>query len=172
MIRATSLAGDFAEKYRAYLPRILNYMRLRVGDEALAQDLTATTFERAFAGFDTLRSEEAFGGWIFTIARNVVAQHYRDRREEVSLDALINLVDPAPSPEGQVMDALELREILAGLQTLSERDQEIIRLKFAGGLKNREIAPIMGLSESHVAVILYRALGKLRTWLTIEAQMK
>jgi len=35
-------------------------------------------------------------------------------------------------------------------------------LKFIGGLKNREIAPLMGLSESNVAVILYRALGKLR----------
>lgn len=159
---------DFAEKYRAYLPRILNYMRLRVGDEALAQDLTATTFERAFAGIDSLRSEGAFGGWIFTIARNVVAQHYRDRRETVLLDKLGEMVDPAPSPEGRAMSAAELREILAGLQMLSEREREIIRLKFIGELKNREIAPIMGLSESHVAVILYRALRKLRRRLAVE----
>lgn len=155
-------AGDFAEKYRAYLPRILNYMRLRVGDETLAQDLTATTFERAFAGIESLRSEDAFGGWIFTIARNVIAQHYRDRREAVSLDGLTDIVDPAPSPESHAIDTVELQEILAGLQTLSEREQEIIWLKFIGELKNREIAPLMGLSESHVAVILYRALGKLR----------
>ncbi|MBS1252508.1 MAG: ECF RNA polymerase sigma factor SigM [Anaerolineales bacterium] len=158
----SSRAGDFADKYRAYLPRILNYMRLRVGDEALAQDLTATTFERAFGAIDSLRSEAAFGGWIFTIARNVVRQHYRDRRETVALENLAQMVDPAPSPEGRAMDAAELREILAGLQTLSEREREIIRLKFVGELKNREIAPIMGLTESHVAVIVYRALGKLR----------
>ncbi|RME48831.1 MAG: sigma-70 family RNA polymerase sigma factor [Chloroflexi bacterium] len=155
-------AGDFAEKYRAYLPRVLNYMRLRVGDEVLAQDLTATTFERAFAGIDSLRSEEAFGGWIFTIARNVVAQHYRSQREAVSLDAVADMVDPSPSPEGHALEAVELQEILAGLQTLSEREQEIVRLKFIAGLKNREIAPLMGLTESNVAVILYRALGKLR----------
>lgn len=154
--------GGFAEKYRAYLPRILNYMRLRVGDEALAQDLTATTFERAFAGIDSLRSEEAFGGWIFTIARNVVAQHYRDHREATSLDNVADMLDPAPSPEGRAIEAVELQEILAGLRILSEREREIIRLKFIGGLKNREIAPLMGLSESNVAVILYRALGKLR----------
>lgn len=153
---------DFAEKYRAYLPRVLNYIRLRVGDEDLAQDLTATTFERAFAGIDGLRSEGAFGGWIFTIARNIVRQYYRDRRQTVSLNELAKMVDPAASPEGQAMDAAELQEILAGLQTLSEREQEIIRLKFIGELKNREIAPIMGLSEGHVAVILYRALRKLR----------
>lgn len=162
--------GDFAEKYRAYLPRILNYMRMRVGDEALAQDLTATTFERAFAGIDSLRSGEAFGGWIFTIARNVIAQHYRDHREATSLDDAADMLDPAPSTEGRAMEAVELREILAGLRTLSEREREIIRLKFVGELKNREIAPIMGLSESHVAVILYRALGKLRELVNSQCQ--
>jgi RNA polymerase sigma-70 factor (ECF subfamily) len=162
MARNRDRAGDFAEKYRAYLPRILNYMRLRVGDEVLAQDLTATTFEQAFAGIDSLRSAEAFGGWIFTIARNVVAQHYRDHRAATSLDSVADMLDPAPSPEGRAIEAVELQEILAGLQTLSEREREIIRLKFVGGLKNREIAPLMGLSESNVAVILYRALGKLR----------
>jgi len=112
----TNHAGDFAEKYRTYLPRILNYMRLRVGYEALAQDLTATTFERAFAGIDSLRSEEAFGGWIFTIARNVIARHYRDHREATSLDNVADMLDPAPSPEGRAMEAVELQEILAGLQ--------------------------------------------------------
>ena len=66
------------------------------------------------------------------------------------------------------MDAAELRELLAGLGNLSEREQEIIRLKFVGELKNREIAPIMGLSESHVGVILYRALRKLRSQLKVE----
>lgn len=160
---------DFAAKYRAYLPRILNYMRLRVGDEALAEDLTAETFKRAFAAIDSLRSEEAFGGWIFTIARNVVRQHYRDRREGVALDDLGDMIDPARSPEGRAMDTAELRKILAGLETLSEREREIIRLKFIGELKNREIAPILGLSESHVGVILYRALKKLRSLVEVEA---
>lgn len=159
---------DFTEKYRAYLPRILNYMRLRVGDPALAEDLTAMTFERAFAAIDSLRSEAAFGGWIFTIARNVVRQYYRDRRERVSLDDLSDMVDPSASPEGQALDAAELRELMAGLDALSEREREIIRLKFIGELKNREIAPIMGLSESNVGVILYRALKKLRSRLENE----
>jgi len=44
-------------------------MRLRVDDEALAQDLTAATFEQALAHLDQLRSPEAFGGWLFRIAR-------------------------------------------------------------------------------------------------------
>jgi len=45
---------------------------------------------------------------------------------------------------------------------LSEREQEIIGLKFGGGLTNRKIAALLDLKENHVAVILYRAMHKLR----------
>lgn len=163
MVAGKSEGNDrFAARYRAYLPRVLNYVRLRVGDEMLAQDLTATVFERAFANIDTLRSEEAFGSWLFRIAHNVVARYYRDRRETVALDAETALLDTAPSPEQSASHAAELREVLAGLAILSQREQEIVRLKFIAELKNREIASIMGLTEGNVAVILYRALGKLR----------
>jgi RNA polymerase sigma factor (sigma-70 family) len=160
----------FATLYRNYLPRVLNYMRLRVGDEMLAQDLTATTFERAFANIHTLRSADAFAGWLFRIAHNTVAQYYRDRRQTERLDEHLDLVDMAPSPELHATQAAKLREILAGLMALSEREQEIVRLKFIAELKNREIGHIMGLTESNVGVILYRALEKLRSQIGIETR--
>ena len=56
----------------------------------------------------------------------------------------------------------ELDRLQAALATLSEREQEIIRLKFVGGLGNKEIARVMRLQAGHVAVLLYRALRKLR----------
>ena len=51
------------------------------------------------------------------------------------------------------------------LATLSEREQEIIRLRFAGGLGNQEIAKVLRLRAGHIAVLLYRALRKLRAQL-------
>jgi RNA polymerase sigma-70 factor (ECF subfamily) len=59
----------------------------------------------------------------------------------------------------------ELAEVLAAIAELPEREQEIIALKYAGGLSNREIAGAMGLSDSNVGVILFRALRKLRVQL-------
>jgi RNA polymerase sigma-70 factor (ECF subfamily) len=59
----------------------------------------------------------------------------------------------------------ELARLRAALATLPEREQEIIRLKFLGGLGNKEIAEVIHLRPGHVAVILYRALRKLRTQL-------
>lgn len=153
---------DYVERYREYLPRILNYIRLRVDGEDLAQDLTAAVFERAVAKQHTLRKPEAFGAWLFCIARNVVAGYYRRRRPTVPLEWAGDRPASEPSPPEAVMHREEVERLLAALETLPERDQEIIRLKFGAGLGNKEIAEVVGLRAGHVAVIVYRTLRKLR----------
>lgn len=158
-------ADEYTNLYRQYLPRILNYVRLRVDGEDLAQDLTATVFERAVAKQHTLRRRDAFGAWLFRIARNTVAEYYRQRRPVVSLDQSDDLPAPDLSPAEAAMRREEVEHLQVALATLSEREQEIIRLKFGGGLGNREIAGVMRLRAGNVAVILYRALRKLRAQL-------
>jgi RNA polymerase sigma-70 factor (ECF subfamily) len=156
---------DFAALYRAYLQRVLNYMRLRVSDEALAADLTAATFERAFTKRQQLRNSDAFAAWLFRIARNELAQHYRRRiRREgpVPLEDADGLMADDPVPEDAVARNEDLEQLLNALELLSAREQEIIRLRFVAGLTNRSIARVMRLSESNVAVILFRAIRKLR----------
>jgi RNA polymerase sigma-70 factor (ECF subfamily) len=137
-------------------------MRLRVDDEALAQDLTAATFERALARLGQLRSPGAFGGWLFRIARNELAGHYRRRRAHVPLEAVAGRPDDALPVETQAERSEDLARLLAAIRTLPEREQEIIGLKFLGGLNNRQIGQAMGLRAGHVAVILYRAIRRLR----------
>ena len=160
------LGAFFAEQYGEYLPRVLNYVRLRVDGEDLAQELTAQTFERALSRLHTLRDPGAFGGWLFRIARSIVAGHYRRRRPTVSLE---NVGEGAaiesgaePNPEAQVVASQEVETLKEALRLLSEREQEIIRLRFVAGVTNRAIAKMMGLREGNVAVILFRALRKLR----------
>jgi RNA polymerase sigma-70 factor (ECF subfamily) len=155
-------SDDYADLYRQYLPRILNYVRLRVDGEDLAQDLTASVFERAVSRQHTLRRREAFGAWLFQIARTTVAGYYRQRRPVVALELADEQQAPNPSPPEALIHQQELDRLQGVLSTLSEREQEIIRLKFGGGLGNQEIARVMRLRAGHVAVILYRALRKLR----------
>jgi len=164
------MAGeDFAGLYRQYLPRVLNYVRLRVGDEALAQDLTAETFERAFARRSQLRDADAFAGWLFRIARNEVAQHFRRqnaRGKHLGLDAAFGVPDGDPLPEEEAVRRQELADLLGAVGGLAEREQEILRLKFVAGLTNRAIGKVLRLREGNVAVILYRTMRKLRSRLT------
>jgi len=156
---------EYAELYRQYLPRILNYIRLRVDGEDLAQDLTAAVFERAVSRQHTLRRREAFGAWIFRIARNTIAGYYRRRRPTVPLEQATNQSATQPSPPEALMRREELARLQRALVSLSEREQEIIRLKFGAGLKNIEIGSVLRLRPGNVAVILYRALRKLRSHL-------
>jgi RNA polymerase sigma-70 factor (ECF subfamily) len=152
----------FAQQYEAYLPRVLNYVRLRVEGEALAQDLTARTFERALTHIDSLRDLEAFGGWLFSIARNVIAAYYRGRTPEIPLEWAADHAAPDPPPESNVERSEQLETLRRVLLGLSEREREIIRLRFVAELPHREIGKAMGLRPGNVAVILYRALKKLR----------
>jgi RNA polymerase sigma-70 factor (ECF subfamily) len=160
------LGAFFAEQYGEYLPRVLNYVRLRVDGEDLAQELTAQTFERALSRLHTLRDRGAFGGWLFRIARSIVAGHYRRRRPVVALESVgeqaVADARVEPGPEARVEAFEEVEALKEALQLLSEREREIIRLRFVAGLTNRAIAKMMGLREGNVAVILFRALRKLR----------
>ncbi len=158
-------SDEYSDLYRQYLPRILNYIRLRVDGEDLAQDLTAAVFERAISRQHTLRHPGAFGAWLFRIARTTVAGYYRRRRPAVPLDLAEGQQAPDPSPEELLVRRQEVAQMLRALSRLSEREQEIIRLKFAGGLGNQEIGRVLRLRPGNVAVILYRALRKLRAHL-------
>ena len=161
---------ETADLYRQYLPRILNYIRLRVAGEDLAQDLTAAVFERAVSRQHTLRRPEAFGAWLFRIARTTVAGYYRQRHPAVPLELAEEQPAPDPSPPEAVMHREELARLRAALSGLSQREQEIVQLKFGGGLGNQEIGQVLRLRPGHVAVILFRALHKLRVCLENEVE--
>lgn len=172
--RRSAGGGRFADLYLEYLPRILNYVRFRVGDEEVAQDLTARVFERALAKRHTLRDEGAFGGWLFRIAHNTVAEHYRRTRPQVSLEAAaesgIAFPSGEPSPEAEALRYEEAQVLWGYIRRLPDRDREIVSLKFMGGLRNQEIARITGLTPNHVGVLLFRALRKLRQMMEDEIQ--
>lgn len=180
-------ASQFADEYRAYLPKVLNFVRLRVADAAVAEDLTAATFEQAFRKINQLRSDEAFAGWLFRIARNEIGQYYRRtrfkwskahdspfpsgvRERESSLDALLNLPDPSETPFEAASRREELAAVLDALATLTPREQEIVALRFVAGLTSHEIGQAMGLGDSNVGVILFRAIRKVRSQLGIDGE--
>jgi RNA polymerase sigma-70 factor (ECF subfamily) len=136
-----------------------------MNNEQLTEDLTSTVFEKALVNFESYSSDRAaLSTWIFSIARNTIIDYYRTntRRQHASLDEAFEIPSGDPSPQEEVEKKAEsecLRECLA---KLSSDDQEIIRLKFAAELNNRQIAKILGLSESNVGVKLFRAVKRLR----------
>ncbi len=158
--------AEFSELYNEYFTKVFAYVYGRVQDKEVSLDIVSDVFEKAFVKVRSLRSRDAFGSWLFTIARNEVSSHWRKEKpaQKAAREAAIeNELHRQPkSPE----DVLVHKERLAFLSTLvgglPKREQEIIALKFDAELTNREIASVLSTSEVNVRVTIFRALRKLR----------
>lgn len=153
---------DWEAVYKEYLPRVYNFFRYRVGDDFLAEDLTAEVFEKAWRGRTRFRRDlGAFSTWLFTIARNIATDHFRRNGRHIPLEAVRELQDPT-SLEETTQRNDDFAKLNTLLSQLSERECELIALKYGAALTNREIAQLTRLSESNVGTVLHRTVEKLR----------
>ena len=173
----TAKAGQqmeaFTALYEQYSARIFTYFQYRCSDSATAQDLTMQVFERLLGCLPGYNSGRApFSAWLFSIARHVAADWQRRQylRKWIPWEDFTRRPSGDPGPEQAALESEERRNLRQALSQLSSRERDLVGLRFSSGLTNRAIAHLTGLSESNVAVILYRAMRKLRQHLTAPAE--
>ncbi len=153
---------DWDAVFTEQLPRVYNFLRYRLGNEALAEDLTSRTFEKAWSARARYRRDVAgFSTWLLSIARNVATDHLRAQRAHLPLDAAEEVAAPG-TPHDEVSRESDLARLAALLEKLPLREQELVALKYGAEATNRAIAELTGLSESNVGTILHRAVQALR----------
>jgi RNA polymerase sigma-70 factor, ECF subfamily len=147
------------------MPKVFHFISYRIEDNSTAEDLTSIVFEKALTRFRTYRSDKAgFSTWLFSIARNTIIDHFRLGHKD-RMSVLDDLPEPAyigTSPEEAVIKSEDFRRLQALLLNLPEPTQRIISLKFGAEMNNRQIAKMLGVSESNVANVLFRAVRMLR----------
>lgn len=150
--------------YEYYFPRVYNYIYARVGERYTSEDLVSQVFEKVVDKIDSYKSERGrFSTWFFTIAQNTITDHYRKNRHQVEFTEVsweISSKEP-PVDELMILDEYK-KDLLKSLYCLSERERNIISLRFWAELTNTEIAKIVNESDNNVAVILYRAIRRLK----------
>jgi RNA polymerase sigma-70 factor (ECF subfamily) len=172
--RARVDPAAFAELYRRYLPRVHAFAYRRTGVIEVAEDITSATFERALRNLESFRWRGGgFGPWLFRIASNELADHYRRAgRSATTRAAAAVLLDGATVPDPA--DALDLRdattELLAAMDRLNPRYQRALELRYFSGLTQSEAAAALGLSRATMAVVVHRATRALRRALEEEAR--
>src|SRR5512143_1505675 len=99
-------SGDteaFTQLYDAYVERIYRYVYFRVSDDTATEDLVSQVFLKAWQNLDRYKiGGSPFIAWLYTIARNLVIDHYRSHREMVSLEEAANLPADTENPDEQV----------------------------------------------------------------------
>ena len=159
---AAAAEPDWDAVYAEQLPRVYNFFRYRLANDAVAEDLTSRTFEKAWLARSRYRRDLAgFATWLLSIARNVAVDHFRAQRPHLPLEAAEE-VPANRTPHDDVANESDLARLGALLKQLPQREQEIVALKYGAEATNRAIAELTGLSESNVGTILHRVVQALR----------
>jgi RNA polymerase sigma factor (sigma-70 family) len=157
------LKPEFADVYDDHIWDVYGYLAYRLNSREEAEDLTQNAFERALRAWPRYDERKASPKtWLLSIAHNLLIDHYRSsgRRVEPTEDG--ELQRHAGTTAGPENDLGLSPELAAALATLSQRDREVVALRFGGDLSGPEIAALLGLSLANVQQILSRSLRRLR----------
>ena len=157
---------EFERLYQENLGLVYHYIYSHIGNRHEAEDLTADVFLKAARTFDFTRIAHSGRTWLLLIARTTLADYWRVyyRATPVSLENLLEVGWDAPVEEdfSPVNSGAE-EQVQAILQALPTQYREVLTCRFLLHLTIRETALKMGLTETNVKVIQFRALKRAAT---------
>jgi RNA polymerase sigma-70 factor, ECF subfamily len=159
-------ASAFGVLYRHYQPKIYRFIYLKVSRREEAEDLTHEVFVKAWHNMPSYESRGfPFGSWLYRIARNMVIDHYRTRKDTTPLEATEEAVLATQTLHADLETKLAVENVRGVLTKLKSEHQEVIVLKYLEDMTNREIAGVLEKSEGAVKLLHNRALKALRALL-------
>jgi len=162
-------AGDesaFGQIYDLYFEKVYKFVYFRVNHRQAAEDLVSEIFIKVWGKISNIQDTASFNGWIFQIARNLVIDYYRSRKQNVDLTLLENVLEYEDNMVERTNLSFQQKAFLEQLKHLTEEQQLVIKLKFLDELDNEDIAKILGKSEGAIRVIQHRAINELKNLLS------
>jgi RNA polymerase sigma-70 factor (ECF subfamily) len=161
--RAKTDPAAFGQLYDRYASQIYRFIRARVSDDGHAEDITAEVFLSALRHIKAYRDEgRPFSCWLYRIAVNAIASHYRSRRDHRSLDDGSEICSVSADPIDVVLQRDRLRSIWQAVDLLPSQQRTAMVLKFADDLSMEEIGALLGKSPAAAKLLIYRAVQRLR----------
>lgn len=155
------------EVYDRYAKQLYSYLLKRCGHKETAEDLVAHCFMKLMESAPGLEWRGVpVGAWLYRVAANALADHWRSSavRRSVSIDDEDEGWDPPAADDSAWLAEMSIEgdRLREAMNKLSTRDREVLTLKFYAGLATEEIAVELKVSNNHAAVLIYRALGRMR----------
>jgi RNA polymerase sigma-70 factor (ECF subfamily) len=167
-------ASSFEELLRRYRGPLVGYFSRMLRDPAMAEDLAQETFLRVYQARERYEPDAKFTTWLYRIATNLALNALRDRKEvtprpdrdfagEVAEPGdASEIPDTGPNAEQAMMESERQRMIRQAVESLPERQRAAVVLHKYQGVDYRQIAKVLGASESAVKSMLFRAYEALR----------
>lgn len=153
------------EEFRAFYERMhdraLRTARRLIGNEAVAEDLSAEALARAYARWGQVRTHPNPDAWLLRVVGNLAIDHVRRERRA------------GPQPRAEVAaadrpddDAVLRVDLARAVHKLSNRQQEVVVMRYLVDLSEDQVAASLGMSTGSVKTHLSRASGRLRDHMT------
>jgi RNA polymerase sigma-70 factor (ECF subfamily) len=160
--------AHFRPLYEKYFKRIFLFVHRRVGDKAITADLTSQIFLKALTNIKNYEARGLpFSAWLFRIAINECSNFFRKTKRDrlVSLDtaAVHDLYEELTSEYGLEDLRRQLPHILS---RLSPDELQAIELRYFEQRPFREVAELLGITETYAKVRVYRTLDKMKKLFT------
>lgn len=165
MIEAKSGNGKaFGALYNLYLTPVFRYLYARTWNRDTAEDISQTTFMKAYAGLSGWRNLDKNPlAYFFTIARNALADYWYGEQHIAVLGAECKqIADTEISPELMLIQSQPSEILKCALDALTESQREVITMRYFGKLNYAEISEATGKSEESLRQHHSRAIKAMR----------
>jgi RNA polymerase sigma-70 factor (ECF subfamily) len=157
-------AEAYGQLYDHYVSGVFRFVYYRVGSQQLAEDLTSETFVRGLRAIQRFNWQgKDFGAWLTTIARNLVADHFKSSRArlEIVTETIPEGRATVASPEQEVLALISNEMLFEAVNGLPNEQRDCILMRFIQGLSIAQTAAALGRSEGAIKQLQLRAVRSL-----------
>lgn len=149
--------------YDQYFSEVYRYVRYRVNDDALAEDLASDVFMRLLeAAHKNQAPQSSLKGWLIATASHAVNDHLRRQYRRPEAELTDALPDKNPSVPSEVDARAEKRMVRMAYAQLTDEQQHVLALRFGQGYSLEETAAQMEKNVNAVKAVQFRALASLQ----------
>jgi RNA polymerase sigma-70 factor, ECF subfamily len=157
-------AEAYGQLYDHYVSGVFRFIYYRVSSQQLAEDLTSETFVRALRAIQRFNWQgKDFGAWLTTIARNLVADHFKSSRARLELvtETIPEGRATVASPEEEVLALISNEMLFEAVNSLPNEQRDCVLMRFIQGLSIAQTAAALGRSEGAIKQLQLRAVRSL-----------
>ena len=155
--------------YEENFDRIYRYIVLKIGERTEAEDMTQQVFLSAFKSISSYKWKGTpFSAWLFRIAHNRIVDYLRKKSKRMTVPLDESLVSGGSNPGMEAERNMEIADLVSAARRLTDAQQEVISLRFAGGLPIAEVARVMGKSQGAIKALQHSAVAALRRIMVLE----
>ncbi len=157
-------ASAFGSLYDYYQPAIYRFVLIKVGRREEAEDLTHEVFLSAWKNIEVYKNLGfPFSSWLYRIARNEVADHYRTRKNELCLENINPEYFVTPvSAHIDLGEKMEMEKVRLAVSKLKPEYQDVVIMRFMEDMPLKETAAALDKSEGAVKLLQHRAIKELK----------